>query len=165
MLGETSGGMDWRETGVEDRLLDEANISQEGEAVGRVVSPRAAAPGAMSFARLLTAFREERGISKADLAERAGMNPSSITRFEQGNRDPERETVLQLANAMLLPLADRDRLLAAAGYRSELWDDPMLIELAQLMTDPAVPGEARAEARSVVKMAIAYCKLQRLHDS
>lgn len=150
---------------MEDRLLDEANIAQEADSAALAAPLRETGRGPATFARLLTAFREERGLSKADLADHARMSPSSITRFEQGTRDPERETVLQLAQAMLLPLADRDRMLAAAGYRSELWDDPMLIELAQLMADPAVPSEARAEARSVVKMAIAYCKLQRLHDS
>jgi transcriptional regulator with XRE-family HTH domain len=150
---------------VEDRLLDEANIPQETDSPVRVNLVRDPGRTVASFARLLAAYREERGLSKADLADLAQMSPSSITRLEQGTRDPERETVLQLARAMLLPLADRDRLLAAAGYRSELWDDPMLIELAQLMADPAVPADARAEARAVVKMAIAYCKMQRLHDS
>lgn len=119
----------------------------------------------MSVARLLAAYREARGLSKADLAERAGMNPSSITRFEQGTRDPERDTILQLSRAMMLPMVDRDRLLAAGGYRSEVWDDPLLVELAQLIADPAVPAAAREQARSVVRMAIGYCKLQRLHDS
>ena len=127
----------------------------------RVVPPK----GETNVARLLTQFRQERGISKAELAERTGMNPSSITRLEQGTRDPERETILQLAEAMTLPMADRDRLLAAGGYRSEMWDDPLLIELAQLMASPEIPTESRQEARSVVRMAIAYLKLRRLHDS
>jgi hypothetical protein len=33
------------------------------------------------------------------------------------------------------------------------------------MGSPEIPAEARQEARSVVRMAIAYLKLRRLHDS
>lgn len=164
MLGTTRPAMSGEGERVEDRLLDEANIAEDAEAA-LPPSRRDPGEGVATFARLVAAYREERGLSKADLADLAKISPSSITRFEQGSRDPERETVLQLAKAMMLPLADRDRLLAAAGYRSELWDDPLLLELAQLMADPAIPAAARAEARSVVRMAIAYCKLQRLHDS
>jgi transcriptional regulator with XRE-family HTH domain len=116
----------------------------------------------LDFARLLERLREERGWTKADLAKRSGFDPSSITRFEQGVRDPERETVLTLADAMALPLADRDRLLAAAGYRSELWDDPLLLELSQVLAERSLPVSARNDVRAVVRMAIAYCRLQRL---
>jgi len=145
---------------VEDRILSQADIEQQPEIVAK------AGPGAPGeVARLLTRLRAERGISKAELAEKTGLSPSSITRFEQGSRDPERETILLMAKAMVLPLADRDRLLAAGGFRSELWDDPLLIELAQLMQEGAIPEDARREARSVVRMAIAYLKLRRLSDS
>lgn len=135
---------------VEDRVLEQTDIAQVMETGATTAPQPEPAPGRMSVARLLASYRESRGMSKADLAERAGMNPSSITRFEQGSRDPERETILQLSKAMMLPMIDRDRLLAAAGYRSEVWDDPLLVELAQLIADPAVPAEAREQARSVV---------------
>lgn len=145
---------------MEDRILSQTDIEQTSDIGGKVVPGRST-----SVARLLTQFRQERGISKAELAEQTGLSPSSITRFEQGNRDPERETILLLARAMVLPLADRDRLLAAGGFRSELWDDPQMVELAQLMGERAIPEDARQEARSVVRMAIAYLKLRRLNDS
>lgn len=145
---------------MEDRVLSQADIEQQAEIVGQVRAGRPA-----NVARLLTQYRQERGISKAELAEKTGLSPSSITRFEQGSRDPERETILLLSRAMVLPLADRDRLLAAGGFRSELWDDPLLVELAQLMGEGAIPEDARREARSVVRMAIAYLKLRRLSDS
>lgn len=144
---------------MEDRVLSQTDIGEHPEIAGEPASARA-----MEFARMLTEFRQDRGITKAELAGQTGLSPSSITRFEQGKRDPERETVLLLARAMVLPLADRDRLLAAAGFRSELWDDPLLIELAQLLNDSGIPESARLEARSVVRMAIAYLKLQRLSD-
>lgn len=119
----------------------------------------------LSFARLLERLREDRGLSKADLAKRARFDPSSITRFEQGNRAPERDTILQLADAMVLPARDRDRLLASAGFRSELWDDPLLVEMSQLLADETISLNARREVRSVVRMGIAFLKLQRMQDS
>lgn len=154
-----------REQGVEDRVLSQTDIHQQPEIpTPDRVQITEAEPG-LAFANLLADLRKSRGLSKADLAKRAGVDPSSITRFEQGSRAPERDTVIDLANAMVLPMMDRDRLLAAAGFRSELWDDPLLVELAQLMAEPSVPDHARKEVRSVVKMAIAYCKLQQLQDS
>jgi transcriptional regulator with XRE-family HTH domain len=150
---------------VEDRILSQTDAQQQPELVGTDAVRVLPGKADVTVARLLTQFRQERGISKAELAERTGMNPSSITRLEQGSRDPERETILQLAEALMLPMADRDRLLAAGGYRSEMWDDPQLVELAQLMGSSEIPAEARQEARSVVRMAIAYLKLSRLHDS
>lgn len=104
-------------------------------------------------------YRSERGWSKADLAKRSGLDPSTITRFEQGSRAPERDTVLQIAEAMALPVADRDRMLAAAGFRSELWDDPMLVELAQALGDVSVPPEVKNEIRAIVRMATNYARM------
>lgn len=104
-------------------------------------------------------YRSERGWSKADLAKRSGLDPSTITRFEQGSRAPERDTVLQIAEAMALPVADRDRMLAAAGFRSELWDDPMLVELAQALGDVSVPPEVKNEIRALVRMATNYARM------
>lgn len=150
---------------MDDRILSQTDIEQQPELIGVDNLRHPTSSTQISVARLITRFREERGISKAELAERTGMNPSTITRLEQGSRDPERETILQLSEAMMLPMADRDRLLAAGGYRSEMWDDPMLVELAQLMASPDIPEASREEARSVVRMAIAYLKLRRLHDS
>lgn len=146
---------------MEDRVLSQTDIEQQPD----LVAKPSGATSSLGLARLLTQFRKARGMSKAELAERTDLSPSSITRFEQGSREPERETVLLLAKAMVLPLVDRDRLLAAGGFRSELWDDPELIELAQLMSEPSIPDEARQEARSVVRMASAYLKLRRLSDS
>jgi transcriptional regulator with XRE-family HTH domain len=142
---------------VEDRVL-----SQQEVGTGRPVD-RDPVPGAPSgFPRLLETMRAERGLSKADLAKRTGFDPSTITRFEQGSRGPDRAAILQLADAMVLPLLDRDRLLAAAGFRSVLWDDPLLIELAQAMTDPDTPVEVREDLRTIVRAAISHGRLARL---
>lgn len=148
---------------MDDRVLSQFDVDQQA---GLDLPVRSAQPAAaVSFSLLLEQLRNERGLTKAELAKKAAVDPSTITRFEQGSRLPERATVIQIADAMVLPMVDRDTLLAAAGYRSELWDDPLLSELVQLMSDSSIPEPARNEARSVVRMAISYLKLRRLQDS
>lgn len=150
---------------MDDQILSQTDLvprEPPTELPGRPVAPAKSRDEALGFARLLQQLRSQRGWSKAVLASRAGLDPSSITRFEQGSRAPERETVLQLADGMALSKRDRDSLLAAAGFRSELWDDPLLIELSQVLAEESLPAATRAEVQAVIRMAIAYCKLQRL---
>ncbi len=118
-------------------------------------------PGTVTFPRLLAAMREARSWSKADLAKRSDLDPSTITRLEQGSRKPDRETVVQLAEAMALPVADRDRLLAAGGYRSDTWDDPELIEIAAQLADPSIPPSVRQDIRAMLRVAISHGRLAR----
>lgn len=150
---------------MDDRVLSQLDINQQIDRVRPGPPVRALQPSVSGFASLLEEMRAARDLTKADLAKKAGVDPSTITRFEQGTRAPERATILQLAEAMVLTMADRDRLLAAAGFRSEMWDDPLLVELSQLLQEPGISLPSREEARSVVRMAIAYLKLQRLQDS
>jgi len=145
---------------MEDQVLSQTDVVQHPHKPE--LEPSHGRLGDLSFASLLQDLRIARGWTKADLAKRSRFDPSSITRFEQGARAPERETVIQLADAMALPMADRDRLLAAAGFRSEIWDDPLLIELAQVLGETTLSAVAKNEVRSVIRMAIAYCRLQRL---
>lgn len=149
---------------MEDRVISGVDSGQQPGIITGDVRDRVQSGAVPEFPALLERLREERGLSKADLAKRTGLDPSTITRFEQGARMPERETILQIATAMVLPMPDRDRLLASAGFRSELWDDPLLVELAQLLAEPDIASHAREEARSVVRMAVAYLKMQRLQD-
>jgi transcriptional regulator with XRE-family HTH domain len=147
---------------VDDQVISQTDLVRPDPATVLDESPR---PGMEpGFARLLEGMRDARGWSKADLAKRADLDPSSITRFEQGARNPDRETVLQLSEAMALPLAERDRLLAAAGYRSEIWDEPLLVEISHILADRDIPAGARDEVRSVLRMAIAYGRLKRFEN-
>jgi transcriptional regulator with XRE-family HTH domain len=108
------------------------------------------------FGPQLSELRQARGWSQVKLAQQAGLDPSTVSRFEAGSRAPERDTVLKIADALVLPVLDRERLLAAAGFRSEAWDDPMLAELAQLLNDPAISTEASEELRTLLKIAIQH---------
>jgi transcriptional regulator with XRE-family HTH domain len=108
------------------------------------------------FGELLTRLRTARGWSQGKLAAQAAIDPSSVSRFEAGSRTPERETVIRLAEALVLPIIDRDRLLAAAGFRSAALDDPLISELANLLADPALPESAQLELRAALRIAVSY---------
>jgi transcriptional regulator with XRE-family HTH domain len=55
----------------------------------------------------VTAAREARGWSKADLARKAGVSPSYVTRIEQGKFDrPSIDLVGSIASALKLSVAD-----------------------------------------------------------
>lgn len=147
---------------MDDRVIRQQNVMHQeslvqAESRGQIEPPLVA----RTFPQLLLKLREERGLSKAELAKRAGLDPSSITRFEQGTRAPERPSIVQIADAMVLPTSDRDRLLASAGFRSDLWDDPALVDLVVLLNDDSISEAARAEVRSVLRMATAFLRLQR----
>ncbi|HYH13395.1 MAG TPA: helix-turn-helix transcriptional regulator [Thermomicrobiales bacterium] len=127
---------------MEDQIIHRTETPPAGATTSTddIVSTTVAHPAGTTFPRLLQALRMERGWTKADLAKRSKFDPSTITRLEQGSREPERETVIQLADAMALTAADRDRLLAACGYRSDTWDDPDLVQLAALLADSSIPA-------------------------
>ncbi len=110
------------------------------------------------FGDLLGKLRSARGWSQGRLAQQAGIDPSSVSRFEAGSRTPERDTVNRLADALVLPVIDRDRLLAAAGFRSAAFDDPLISELANLLADPALPEGVQQELRSTLRIALHYGK-------
>lgn len=149
---------------MEDQLLEQSHGASPASGSDTSTHPATAinaGPNDGEFPRLLQDMRNIRSWSKADLAKRASFDPSTITRLEQGSREPERETVLQLADAMALTAPDRDRLLAASGYRSETWDDPELVEIASLLADASVPHTVRAEIRAIVRAAISHGRLAR----
>ena len=65
----------------------------------------------MDAAEVIRRARETRGLSKRELARRAGTSPAAIVAYETGERDPTFRTLR--------------RLLRAAGYESELVTRPV----------------------------------------
>lgn len=53
-----------------------------------------------AFAQRLRAVRQERGISRHDLAFRTGMLETEIGRYERGRREPRLTTILRLARGL-----------------------------------------------------------------
>jgi len=68
------------------------------------------------FGRLLRAWRSTRGKSQLALATEAGVSTRHLSFVETGRASPSREMVITLAEALDVPLRDRNALLEAAGF-------------------------------------------------
>lgn len=68
------------------------------------------------FARLLKSWRELRKSSQLDLALISRISQRHLSFLESGRARPSREMVLQLSEALEVPLRERNTLLNAAGF-------------------------------------------------
>lgn len=78
-----------------------------------------------SFTERLRNARNNRGLSQAELAQRAGLEPSAVSHFEAGRRQPSFHNLRKLADALGVTtdyLLGRDLDLGASGPVVEaLW--------------------------------------------
>lgn len=70
----------------------------------------------MSFGSLLRRWRTVRRLSQLDLANDAEVSTRHLSCIETGRAAPSREMVLRLAEALQVPLRERNALLLTAGY-------------------------------------------------
>jgi transcriptional regulator with XRE-family HTH domain len=98
---------------------------------------------------LLRHWRTARGISQLALSLEAEISMRHLSYVETGRAEPSREMVLRLAEALGIPLRERNTLLLAAGYaplyRETGLDAPELAEVKQaveLMLDHHEPYPA-----------------------
>jgi transcriptional regulator with XRE-family HTH domain len=89
------------------------------------------------FGRLLRQWRAVRGVSQLGLAVEAGTSTRHLSFMETGRSRPSREMVLRLAEALDVPLRERNALLGAAGfaaiYRESDLDAPELEPLRRAL--------------------------------
>jgi transcriptional regulator with XRE-family HTH domain len=74
---------------------------------------------------LLRQWRDIRGKTQLDLSFDAGISQKHISFVESGRSIPSRQTLLDLAQALDVPLRERNELLTAAGY-APLYPDSTL---------------------------------------
>ena len=75
--------------------------------------------------RLLREWRGVRRSSQMDLALKAGLSPRHLSFVETGRSQPSAHMVLRLAEALDLPLRERNALLIAAGYAPQYPESPL----------------------------------------
>src|SRR5579859_6994808 len=73
-------------------------------------------PAANELGELLRYWRDRRGKSQFDLALDTGGSQRHISFIESGRSVPSRQILMELAQALDIPLRDRNLLLLAAGY-------------------------------------------------
>ena len=82
-----------------------------------MATPRARpAAAASAFGRLIQHWRHVRRKSQLALSLEAGVSARHLGFLEVGRSSPSREMVLLLADALDVPLRERNTLLVAAGY-------------------------------------------------
>lgn len=75
--------------------------------------------------QLLRNWRERRRLTQMDLALEADISPRHLSFVETGRARPSRETLLQLAEELELPLRERNRLLLSAGFAPVFPERPL----------------------------------------
>ncbi len=97
-------------------------------------SVHARRPGSNPAGALLRQWRDVRGKSQLDLAFDAGVSQKHISFVESGRSQPSRQMVVDLAEALGVPLRERNAILLAAGYAphysEEALDAPSLSRIA-----------------------------------
>lgn len=76
----------------------------------------AALQQSMSFGQLLKGWRTTRKLSQLDLAIEADVSQRHLSFLESGRSQPSRDMVLILAEALDIPLRERNTLLTSAGF-------------------------------------------------
>lgn len=74
---------------------------------------------------MLRAFRVARGMSQLALSLEAGVSARHLSFVETGRAKPSRELLLALAEALDVPLRDRNALLEAAGFAAAYRETPL----------------------------------------
>ena len=91
---------------------------------------------------LLREWRERRRLSQLDLANLAGTSSRHLSYVETGRSRPSAEMVLRLAEALDVPLGDRNGILLAAGH-------------APMYSDSRRDAEATRQLLEVLDLALA----------
>lgn len=65
---------------------------------------------------VLRFWRKRRGISQLELATATGVSTKHLSFVENGRARPSRQLLVHLADALEMPVRERDRLLLAGGY-------------------------------------------------
>lgn len=79
-------------------------------------APPATATASAGFGALLREWRATRRLSQWDLALAAEVSARHLSYVETGKSQPSRDMVIRLADALQLPLRERNALLLAAGF-------------------------------------------------
>jgi len=74
------------------------------------------APASSELGTMLRHWRDLRGMSQLELSSHTGVSQRHISFIESGRSSPSRQTLMDLAQALDVPLRDRNSLLLAAGY-------------------------------------------------
>ena len=106
------------------RLSGQAAVGREirNSVTTRSIASAAAAPTAGD---LLRQWRDLRGKSQLDLAFDTGISQKHVSFVETGRSTPSRQMIVDLADALRVPLRERNAIMMAAGFAPIYRDEPL----------------------------------------
>lgn len=93
------------------------------------------------FGDMLRTWRQVRGLSQLDLSLEAGVSQRHISFMESGRSQPSREMIVQMAEALDVPLRDRNTLFTSAGF-------------AHLYTEQGLDDESMQPVKAALQMQL-----------
>src|SRR5215510_10919370 len=100
-------------------ITSEVMGASRARGVPSLMQARTSADGrrqSTTVGQLLREWRAARGMSQLDLALHAGFSTRHVSFIETGRTHPSRQALLDLAEALGVPLRERNQLLEAGGY-------------------------------------------------
>lgn len=98
-----------------------------------VTRNQARAAGAGGFPQLLRTWRQRRRLSQLDLSLSSGVSQRHVSFLESGRAQPSRSMILQLSEALAVPLRERNDWLTAAGFapvfKARPLEDPQMSQV------------------------------------
>lgn len=84
---------------------------------------------------LLREWRAARRLSQLDLSLETGVSTRHLSCIETGKAQPSRETLFRLADALSMPLRERNALLLAAGYAPQYSENTLVTPALERMRE------------------------------
>lgn len=122
-------------------------IVRMGKIVGAVRSAASSSSSSSAVGPLVQYWRKARSLSQLALATEAEVSPRHLCFIETGRAAPSRDMVLHLAEALRVPLRERNALLLAAGYA------PMFVESS--LDDPSLAA-VRSAVNAILRQQEPY---------
>jgi transcriptional regulator with XRE-family HTH domain len=101
-------------------------------------SPSPLGSSAPTAGELLRQWRAQRGKSQLDLAFDTGISQKHVSFVETGRSMPSRRMVVDLSDALRIPMRERNAIMLAAGYaplyREEPLDGPAMRQIGRAVT-------------------------------
>ena len=112
--------------------------------------------------RVLVRLREGRGLSQKQVADRAEISNSTLSRLESGDRGVSREVLDRICAVLELDRHEELDLLTAAGFLNQdaalILGDDEVAQMARLLHAPTVSPEDAILLRQYVRLALAHAK-------
>ena len=112
--------------------------------------------------RVLTRLRGERGLAQKQVARRAEIDGSTLSRLESGERGVSRDVLDRICRVLQLDRQEQLEVLVAAGFLNEdaadLLADDDVARIARLLHIPALEAEDEQMIRRYLQLALAHAK-------